>query len=200
MALTPEGHVGESRRITPEGSEIGALRSRRIDDEDLLFVTGEPLGSITILRDAYRRAPDLGGRLVRRGLWRGRTPPGQSVRVEHDVGATPTATETRTRSPWILLFVPAAVGLYALIGAVAHPLMVGPDYDSFECDVRRPWEVVMLVSWLTGAILILVAIVVAITGRWRTGLSIAVTGILLIAAGAIVAAVAVANDFHLCAS
>ena len=78
--------------------------------------------------------------------------------------------------------------------------MVGPHYSSFDCDVRRPWEVVSLGSLLIGAILILVAIVVAIRGRFRTSLSIAVSGILLIAAGVIVVVTAVANDFHLCAT
>jgi hypothetical protein len=66
--------------------------------------------------------------------------------------------------------------------------------------VRRPWEYVVLGAWPVGAILIPVAIVVAITGRRRTGLSIAVTGILLIAAGAVVLAVVAAHEYHLCDS
>ena len=80
-----------------------------------------------------------------------------------------------------------------------HPLMVGPGYDSFEC-VRRPWDFVVLGSWLTGAIFILVAIVVAITGRGRTSLTIAVTGVLLIAAGVAVLAIVAAHEYHLCDS
>ena len=60
--------------------------------------------------------------------------------------------------------------------------------------VRRPWDFVVLGSWLTGAIFILVAIVVAITGRGRTSLTIAVTGVLLIAAGLVVLAVVAATS------
>jgi hypothetical protein len=84
-------------------------------------------------------------------------------------------TEARRRSPRILLVGPGAIGLYALLGAMWHPLLIGPGYDSFEC-VRRPWDFVFLGSWLIGAILIVVAVVLAITGRGRTSLSVAVTG------------------------
>ena len=91
------------------------------------------------------------------------------------------------------------MGLYALLGALWHPLLVGSNYDSFEC-VRRTWDLVILGSWLVGLILLPVAIIVAITGRRRTGLSIGVTGVLLIAAGALVFAVAAAHEYHLCDS
>ena len=40
----------------------------------------------------------------------------------------------------------------------------------------------------------------AITGRRRAGLSIGVTGVLLIAAGALVFAVVGVHDYHLCDS
>ena len=117
----------------------------------------------------------------------------------NDGGATPALTEVRSRSPWFLLVIPGAVGLYAVLGAMWHPLLVGPGYDSFDC-VRRPWDFAVLGSWLIGAILILVAIVVAITGRGRTSLRLAVTGILLIAAGGVVFAVVAAHEYHLCDS
>lgn len=119
--------------------------------------------------------------------------------VNDDHGASPAPPGVRSRSPWILLVIPGAVGLYGLLGAMWHPLMVGPGYDSFEC-VRRPWDFVVLGSWLTGAIFILVAIVVATTGRGRTSLTIAVTGVLLIAAGLVVFAVVAAHEYHLCDS
>jgi hypothetical protein len=93
----------------------------------------------------------------------------------------------------------AAPGNYVIVDTLWHPLLVGSSYDGFEF-VRRFWNFVVLVSWLIGLILLLVAIVVAITGRGRTSLSIGVTGILLIAAGALVGAVGAANSYHLCAS
>lgn len=84
-----------------------------------------------------------------------------------------------------------------MLGAMWHPLLVGPGYDSFEC-VERPWLFVMRASVFSGAILIVVAIVRAVRGRRRTTLSVAVTGILLVAAGVLVFAVAAAHDYHLC--
>jgi hypothetical protein len=116
-----------------------------------------------------------------------------------DAGGTPAVTEGRSPSAWIVLAIPGAVGLYAVLGAMWHPLLLGPGYDSFDC-VRRPWDFVVRGSWLTGVILILVAIVVAITGRGLTGLTLAVSGILLIAAGGLVLAVVAVHEYHLCDS
>ena len=81
-----------------------------------------------------------------------------------------------------------------------HPLLLGPDFDSFECSRTLPWIFVLQGSWLTGAILILVAIVVAVTRRRHTRVHIAVPGFLLMAAGAVVFAVVAAYDYHLCDS
>ena len=67
---------------------------------------------------------------------------GHCVGVNEGNGASPALSGVRSRSPWILLVIPGAVGLYGLLGAMWHPLMIGPGYDSFEC-VRRPWDFVV---------------------------------------------------------
>ena len=119
----------------------------------------------------------------------------------HAMAVTPPklSPDLQSRSPWSLLLLPLAVGLYALIGAVWHPLLLGPGFDRFDCGSARPWVIITFGSWLTGAGLVLGGIVVATLGV-RTRLAIAVTGILLILAGAAVFVVVAAHDYHLCSS
>ena len=80
-----------------------------------------------------------------------------------------------------------------------HPLLLGPGFDRFDCGSARPWVIITFGSWLTGVGLVLGGIVVATLGV-RTRLAIAVTGILLILAGAAVFVVVAADHYHLCSS
>jgi hypothetical protein len=73
----------------------------------------------------------------------GHVRPDDDLRSDAVGGASPG-----TARPSVALVVPGLVVAYALLGALWHPILLGPGgWDSFECP-SDPWFFVLLGSWL----------------------------------------------------
>ncbi len=105
------------------------------------------------------------------------------------------------RAAWAWLVLPGMVALYALLGAVWDPLLIGPGgLAGFDCDVK-PWHAVAVASFALGAVALLGGTALAVAHRPRmTGVAVLVSGLLLVAAGVLVGVVAGVNDYLVCPS
>ena len=104
--------------------------------------------------------------------------------------------EPRGSAAHWLLILPGAVVVYALVGALWHPLFGGQEYVCFE----GPWVAVFVGAVAVGVALLIAGLVRLIARKQRLEGWTAFAGVLTIAAGFIVYEVAAANDYNVCSS
>jgi len=98
------------------------------------------------------------------------------------------------------LWLPGIVALYALLGAMWHPLLIGPAFDSFDCDAK-PWLFVSVISLFLGVVFFVVGATLAIALQpAAAGLWMVVAGLLLALEALLLGVIVAANDYLLCSS
>ena len=97
------------------------------------------------------------------------------------------------------LFLPGIVVLYALLGFVWHPLLLGPHLD-VGCGLE-PWFVVFVTSLVLGGLFFVVGATLTVALQPRAaGLWVLASGLLLACSAVLVLAVVGASDYLVCST